>query len=129
MTDVGVPLGSLETELIRYIAIHPNESGRQIADALAEERGVARTTVLTVLERLRKKGLVSRRKRAGIYCYQAQVPASQAMRSTVERFVTQILGGSVTPVLAFLADTDELSDEDVDELERLVKAQRERRIK
>jgi hypothetical protein len=34
--------------------------------------------------------------------------------------VDQILGGSLTPMLAFLADSDELSDQDVDELERLV---------
>ena len=129
MAARGVSLGSLETELIRHISTHPNESGRQIADALAEERGIARTTVLTVLERLRNKGLVSRRKRAGVYCYAAEVPAGQAMRGTVERFVSQILGGSVSPVLAFLADTDELTDEDIDELERLVQARRERSAK
>ena len=124
MKQVNVPLGGLESEIIRHVSEFPGQSGREIAEALAHDRGVARTTVLTVLERLRTKGLLSRRKKDGAYRYQAEVPAGQAMRGTVQRFVDSILGGSVTPVLAFLAQTDELTEQDIDELERLVKERR-----
>ena len=129
MKHSGIPLGSLETEIVRYVSANPGQTGRHIAEALAEERGVARTTVLTVLERLRAKDLLTRRKRSGVYCYQPAVPAGQAMRRSVERFVDQILGGSISPVLAFLADADELTDRDIDELEEFVRHQKERRRK
>ncbi|MFI5384490.1 MAG: BlaI/MecI/CopY family transcriptional regulator [Fimbriimonadales bacterium] len=129
MRQDSVHLGSLETEIVRCVSDNPDRSGREIAAALADERGVARTTVLTVLERLRTKGMLSRRKRGGVYRYRSEMPASQAMQGTVQRFVDHILGGSVSPVLAFLADADRLTDEEIDELEQLVKGQRERRQK
>jgi len=127
MVQPAFQLGSLETEIVRYVSNNPDQSGREIAAALAKERSVARTTVLTVLERLRTKGLLSRRKRGGVYRYRSEMPTNQAMRGTVKRFVDQILGGSVSPVLAFLADAGELTEQEIDELERLVKDQRARR--
>ena len=126
---MGVTSGSLETEIVRHVSANPGRTGREIAEALADERGVARTTVLTVLERLRTKGLLSRRKREGVFRYQAEMPAGTAMRHSVARFVEQILGGSVSPFVAFLQDADRLTDQDIDELEQLVKAQRLRRQK
>jgi len=56
------PFGELELEVWRYIADHAPVAARQVAAQFAEQRGLARTTVLTVIERLRQKGYLTRRR-------------------------------------------------------------------
>src|SRR4029079_15738358 len=63
------PLGEQELEVWRYIAEHPPISAREVAARFAEEQGLARTTILPVIERLRKKGYLTRRRREGVYHY------------------------------------------------------------
>jgi predicted transcriptional regulator len=49
-------IGRAELEVLRYVQDHHPASVRQVAEHFAESKGHVRTTILTVLERLRKKG-------------------------------------------------------------------------
>ncbi len=59
------PLGRLELDVLQYIADHHPISVREVAAHFAATSGQARTTLLTVMERLRAKGYLKRRKAAG----------------------------------------------------------------
>ncbi|HTE20179.1 MAG TPA: BlaI/MecI/CopY family transcriptional regulator, partial [Armatimonadota bacterium] len=85
-----------------------------------QERSLARTTVLTVMERLRKKGYLTRKRREGAFRYWPCVPQAQVLQNLVSRFVERTLGGSVSPVVAYLADAKRISEADLAELEKLV---------
>src|SRR5437870_3996227 len=52
--------GQAQLEILRYIQDHHPVTVRQVADHVAEARGLTRTTALNVMERLREKGYLTR---------------------------------------------------------------------
>ena len=50
------PFGEQEWEVWRCIADRAPVTGRAVVEQFAAQRGLSRSTVLTVIERLRKKG-------------------------------------------------------------------------
>src|SRR5262245_17697673 len=113
-------LGDQELEIYRFVDENVPVAGRDVAEYFAVEKGLARSTVLTVLERLRKKGYLSRKRSAGVYLYSTRVPTADVLHGLVGVFVEKTLGGSVSPVVAYLAKTRDLTDEELAELYQLV---------
>lgn len=114
------PLGEQELEILRYVTEHAPISVRDAADRFGEARGLARTTILTVMERLRKKGYLSRRKVEGIYVYSPVISQSQLLQGLVRSFVEKTLGGSLTPFVAYLAESKRLSPKEIAALRALM---------
>jgi predicted transcriptional regulator len=107
-------------EILQFVLDHAPVTVREVADHVAETKGLARTTVLTVMERLRRKGRLKREEGPAGYLYSPIEPKSDMQRSLVAEFVERSLGGSVSPFVAYLADRPELSPAEIDELNRLV---------
>ncbi len=93
----------------------------EVADGFGRERGVGRTTVLNVMSRLCRKGYLVRRKKDGVYRYWPREARGQVLRGLVGEFVETVLGGRVSPFVAYLSETKGLTEEDVLELEGLVR--------
>lgn len=113
-------IGDQELALLQWLADQGGATVGEAADGYGAARGLARSTVLTMMERLRRKGRLTRRKVGGVYRYSSPVSATAVLRDVVGGFVEQTLGGSVSPFVAFLAESDDLSPEELDELESLV---------
>jgi predicted transcriptional regulator len=96
-------------------------SVRELADKLADTSGQARTTVLTVLERLRKKGYLTRRKSGGVNRYSPRVAMTQLLQSLVGDFVQRVLGGSVSPFVAYLGEKTKVEPHELAQLKQLVR--------
>jgi predicted transcriptional regulator len=123
-------IGDQELALLRFVSEHGHSTVAQAAAGFGQPRGLARSTVLTMMERLRKKGHLSRRLAGGVYRYASRTAPVAAVRQAVQTFVDRTLGGSVTPFVAYLAERRQLSDDDIAELESLLAAlQSERRKK
>ena len=114
------PLGNLELDILRFITDRAPATVGQVAAGYGEPNGLSRSTVVTVMERLRQKGYLSRHRRGGVFSYAPQAPSSEVLLGVVRRFVQKTLGGSVSPVVAYLANEPSLTDEDLRELERVV---------
>jgi predicted transcriptional regulator len=128
MSDTSV--GEQEFALLRHIAEAGAATVGEVAETFGAARGLARSTVLTMMERLRKKGYLARRLSEGVYRYRARSSPDELMRGAVGRFVERHLGGSVSPVLAYLSGESTLTDEELRELEEIVsKLQSARRKK
>jgi predicted transcriptional regulator len=123
----GGTIGDQELALLRYVAEAGPVSVGQALEGFGGARSLARSTVLTVMERLRKKGRLRRRKIDGIYRYSSPQPAGEVLRGVVESFVATTLGGSVSPFVTFLAEVEEVSDAELAELEQIVARLQERR--
>ena len=122
------PLGDLELDVLHFVSDRAPITVREMAQQFGEPRGLARTTVLTVMENLRAKGYLTRRKAEKAFEYLPQGEKKDLLGGLVQRFVERTLQGSVSPVVAYLANTRQLSGEDLAELGRLVddlKAERE----
>ena len=110
-----------EMEILRYVADHHPVSVRNVADHVAETKGHVRTTVLNIMERLRKKGFLRRKKEDGVFQYSPTVPRTELLRSLVRDFVEKTLGGSLSPFVAFLAEEGKLNEGELAELKRIVR--------
>ena len=127
MADPNAPFGSTEIEILRYIGDHHPISVGEMAEHVAQTTGQARTTVLTIMERLRQKGHLIRKKVRGVYRYSPKVAKQVLLQSLVRNFVDTTLGGSVSPFVAFLSESGPISTEDLDMLKRLVRALEDQR--
>ena len=121
------PLGQVQLEILQYIADHEPIRVSEVAEHFAQTAGKARTTILTVMEKLREKGYLTRKKRQGAFQYSLRLRRSDVMASVVHRFVQESLGGSVSPFIAYLADSRGLSDSELAKLKSLVEDMQARR--
>ncbi len=113
-------IGQGELEVLQFIHDHHPATIRQVADHFAEKKGHVRTTILNVMERLRKKGFLVRKKVGGSYQYSPKERKADFFNSIVGDFVQRALGGSVSPFMAYLVQEAQLSHEEIKELKRLV---------
>ncbi len=110
----------LELEVMRFVSEHAPISVRDTAEQFGDERGLARTTILTIMERLRKKGFLQREPVEGIYLYSPAVEENNLMKGIVEEFVEKTLGGSLAPFVAYLSDAKNLDPKELADLNALV---------
>ena len=114
-------IGRAEMDILHYVTEHHPVTVRQVADHISETKGHVRTTVLNIMERLRKKGYLRRKKRDGLFEYSPTLPRTDLLRNLVRDFVQKTLGGSVSPFVAFLAEEGDVTGPELAELKRLVR--------
>ena len=115
-------LGELELTALRVIWDHPNSSVQEVTALLQKNRDCARTTVLTVIQRLHAKGFLRRRKNKGVFRYTSSQEPDKVLHTLVERFVNSMLAGSPLPFLSYLANAEKLTDEQTQEIHRIIKS-------
>lgn len=113
-------IGDQELALLQYVAERGETTVGQAAEEFGAPRGLARSTVLTMMERLRAKGRLGREQVAGVYRYSSPAAAGEVMRDVVKTFVEKTLGGSVSPFVTYLTEEARVSDAELAELEELV---------
>ena len=110
---MGNTLGDQELELLKFIEQHEPISVREMADQYGAEVGLARTTILTMMERLRKKSFLQRSRRGAVYMYRTVQENEVVLKQLVGDFIKRTLGGNLSPFVAYLSDKSELSDDEV----------------
>lgn len=113
-------IGDQEMALLQYIAQQRDASVGEVAAAFGEARGLARSTVLTMMERLRAKAYLRRKQVDGVFRYATTAQQDDVVRSAVGSFVEKTLQGSVSPFVAWMSQRTEVSDDELAELEALV---------
>ena len=73
-----------------------------VRQALSGHKPLAYTTVLTLLDRLARRGSVSRRKEARTFVYQPEVSADTLRRMALKEFLDRHFNGSEEDLVAFL---------------------------
>jgi BlaI family penicillinase repressor len=120
MGEREAAISDAEWDLLDALWEHDAATAREVADALRERRGWARTTVKTLLERMVAKGLVEGRRVGPVVEYRAAVKPAEARRTAWRRFVDAAFGGSLSPALEFLAKDAKLTAKQRATLRRLL---------
>ncbi len=113
-------IGEQELALLRHIADRGIATVGEAANKFGTPRGLARSTVLTVIGRLRGKGYPGRRMAEGVYRYRAGESSADAPQERCRAFYRTKSRGSVSPFLAYLSEAGRLSDAELAELEAIV---------
>jgi BlaI family transcriptional regulator, penicillinase repressor len=76
---------------------------REIRDRLAPRRPRAYTTIMTIMDRLARKGVVERRKVGRAYMYRPNLSAEDARAQALSQVVENFFGGSKEALIAQLS--------------------------
>jgi predicted transcriptional regulator len=121
-------LGSLEKQVLDVVWTSGEVTVRDVHARL--DAKVAYTTVMTTLDRLYRKGLLARTKRARAFVYAASATREQLDHLVANDVVSGLLAGELSAPLPFLSNlVDAVGERDealLDELERLVRVKRRR---
>lgn len=114
-------ISAAEMEVIKTLWDNGPLAARDVFLALPEDHGWAYKTVKTLLARLVAKGAVTYEQIGNSYLYEAACSREQVTLSEVAGFVDRVLDGSVMPILHFIDNARDLSEEELDRLENLLK--------
>jgi predicted transcriptional regulator len=108
-------LRELETAVMEQVWAHDRPvTAREVADALARQRPLAYTTVLTVMNRLVNKGMLAKQRPGRAATFQA-VRSREAYTAAL---MAAVLGTASDPPAVLLRFADELPADQADALRR-----------
>jgi predicted transcriptional regulator len=110
----------LELECLKVLWTLGEGNVQAVRAALAPARGLAYTTVMTLLDRLARKGILSRRKVSRSFVYTPAVARDTMRRAAVRELAANFFDGSEDAIVAYLRSEPKpaapapLSDERLD---------------
>ncbi len=119
--DDDIALSDLQLDLMRVLW-RGEASVADVAAELARTRGLAHTTVATLLTRLAKRGLVEARRDGRQLVYRALVSEPQVRRSMVGGLIQTLFGGDSQALLAHLVREEEVAPGDLQRVQALLDA-------
>lgn len=96
----------LELDCLRALWRIGEGSVKDVRGVIAEHRNLAYTTVMTVLERLTKRGAVDRKKSGRAFVYLPVMQREQARRLAVAELAELYFEGSIEGLRAYLDGQD-----------------------
>jgi len=117
--------GGIESEVMNLLWEKGPLKGKDVHEALRKKKETALTTILTVLDRLSKKGFVRKDRDAGLTIYSASVSRQEFEASVTSELVRSAY--ELSPDLAISAFSDIFSKMKSDELDRLAELIEEKR--
>lgn len=97
-------------------------TAQDVAERVDPARGWSVNTVKTLLGRLLAKQAIGYREDGRRYLYRPLVAREDYVAGESRRLIDRLFGGRLTPLVAHLAERDELSAADIEEIEALLKA-------
>lgn len=125
---LGAALGSLERQVMDVVWYGESVTVRDVHAKMS--RPVAYTTVMTTLDRLFKKGFVTRTREGRAFVYSAARSRAEVEAAVASGLLGGLLSqgtGAAMPILSNLVDTVEAQDDGVELLGALEALVRERR--
>lgn len=96
-------------------------SAADVCDAVSSERDWSMPTVKTLLSRLVTKGAVATEPDGRRFLYSPLVERADYVGSESKRLVERLFGGRAAPLFAHLAESEALTEQDLTEIEALLK--------
>ena len=113
-------LGDLQLAIMQQIWQRGEATVAQVHDALKAERGLAPTTIATMLKKMEAKGVVEHRTVGRTFVYRPTVSEGAVRRSMVTALTDRLFRGDVTALVSHLLSEHEIDRAELDELRALV---------
>ena len=99
-------------------------SATEVCDVVCGARGWSMPTVKTLLSRLVGKGALATEPDGRRFLYSPRIARSDYVGGESRRLVDRLFGGRASSLFAHLAESESLTEEDLGEIERLLKEMR-----
>lgn len=118
-------LGELEKLVLQHLWETDAADAKQVHAYLRKQRGGSLNTIQSTLDRLFKKGLLSREKQGHAFQYRAAVDRNTFMGQLINDITNDFSGSNENSLLAAFASlSSSLDESQLDELERMIDARR-----
>jgi len=118
-------LADLQLAIMRILWAKQEATVAQVHETLLPDRGLAPTTVATMLVKMEKKGVVRHQLEGRRFVYSPTVSEKEVKRSMVTELTERLFAGDVTALVSHLLAEHETNPDEIEELKRLI-AERER---
>ena len=93
----------------------------EVCEEVCDQRGWSMPTVKTLLSRLVVKGAVATEPDGRRFLYRPLLERTAYVGGESRRLVDRLFGGRAAPLFAHLAEAEALTDDDIAEIERLLR--------
>ncbi|MBG6117582.1 putative transcriptional regulator [Sphingobium sp. AEW010] len=121
MAQVGEKISEAELVVMEALWEQSPLTANDVADRVTAARDWSAQTVKTLLSRLMAKDVIAADQDGRRFLYRPLVAREDYVASESGRLVNRLFGGRVSPLVAQLASQDQLSDDDIAELEAILK--------
>ena len=113
-------LGDLQLAIMRVLWREREATVAAVHDALLPERGLALTTIATMLSKMEKKGIVRHRSEGRQYVYSSTISEADVHRSMVAELTDRLFEGNVAALVNHLVTDQEIDPTELDEITRII---------
>jgi predicted transcriptional regulator len=100
----AAPLTPCEFEIMEILWRLGSATVRDVHSALKTSRGLAYTTVMTVMDKLHRKGALHQQRRGRAYFYTVQLERAEALHRRTQCLIDEYFEGSAEMLLAYLLE-------------------------
>ena len=117
---MSLQISRAELEIMNVLWRKDAQTAADVYTALCAHKDWSNRTVKTLLARLVEKGALTTEAEGRRFRYSTAVSETDYKTSAAGQFVDRIFSGRAAPLVAHLADSRGLTDEDIAELEALL---------
>jgi predicted transcriptional regulator len=116
-------LGDLQLAIMRQLWRRGEAAVAEVHEALLEERGLAPTTIATMLKKMEDKGVVAHRAEGRRFLYRPTVSEAQVRRTMVGELTERLFLGDAAALVSHLLAEHELDGDELAQLRALIAQQ------
>lgn len=121
-------LGDLQLEIMRLLWARGEATVSQVHRTLLPERGLALTTIATMLSKMERKGVVTHRQEGRQFVYRPTIGEHEVKGSMVGDLVERLFNGDATALVSHLLVEGEIDADELAQIKSTIAA-REREMK
>ena len=118
-------LGKLQAEVMELVWELGEATVSRLVEEISGRRSVSYTTVLVAMQKLEKKGWLTHRQEGRAYVYRPVRSRRQVHGGLLREFLQSAFQGDPKLLLASLLDENPMTEEELDELRRLIDTHKE----
>ena len=119
--DPGERISEAEHAVMEALWERSPLTAAEVSDKIAGQRGWSLATDKTLLSRLVAKKAVATEPDGRRFLYSPTIERTDYVGGESRRLVDRLFGGRAAPLLVHLVEAEALSDEDIAEIERLIR--------
>ena len=118
--SISIHLGDLQLAIMRVLWARGEATVAEVHRTLEAERGLALTTIATMLSKMEKKGVVHHRTEGRQFVYVPTVSQDEVRSSMVAEFTERLFEGDVAALVNHLLTGKQIDDAELSEITRLI---------
>ena len=113
-------LGELQHAIMQVLWARDEATVAEVHKALFDERGLAPTTIATMLRKMEDKGVVAHRVEDRHFVYQAAVTEVEVRSTMVGDLLDRLFAGDPAALVSHLVDDHDIDEEEIERLRTLL---------